>query len=206
MVDDRIPDAELASRLRGGDREALGVLFDRHRDFVFRVALGLTGRREDAVEVVQEVFLGLLRRPPRVGRHRARLTTWLFRVTCNRATDVLRRRTREDGSPASVTYNRPEEPESILLRSERIARLAGALGRLPRRPREVFLLRVVLGLGTTETAQKLGCRRGAVRTALHTAVKSLRRTLREPTARSRDPDPPPDRRIAVPEPEYGGRR
>lgn len=205
-MDDRIPDAELASRLRHGDREALGALFDRHRDFVFRVALGLTGRREDAVEVVQEVFLGLLRRPPRLGQHRARLTTWLFRVTCNRATDILRRRAREDGSPASMTHNGSEEPESILLRSERIERLAGALGRLPRRPREVFLLRVVLGLATTETARKLGCRRGAVRTALHTAVKSLRRALGEPTARSRDANAPPGRRIVEPEPEYGGRR
>ena len=70
------------------------LLFERHRDFVFRVALGICGEREEAVDVVQEVFLAVLQRAPTLELNGARLSTWLYHVTRNRGIDRRRRATR----------------------------------------------------------------------------------------------------------------
>lgn len=168
-------DEELVARLASGDRQALQPLFERHREFVFRVALGACGEREDAVEIVQEVFLALFRQAPRIDPRRGRLTTWLYRVARNQCTDRRRRAARPVADP-----DPPREqlsPDQVLLDEERRELLTRAVARLPARPREVFVLRVGLGLSVEETAEMIGIRAGAVRTALHTARTLLRKGL-----------------------------
>ena len=169
-----VEDFELLRRARSGDRAAFGALFDRHRDYAFRVALGILGRREDAVEVVQEVFLALWRNPPDPDAGRGRLTTWLFTVTHRRALDASRRRGRVD---AGMERGRPATPEQSLLDREKHLRLAAVVGELSERQREVFLLRVGLGATVEETAATLRCSEGAVRTALHEATREIRERL-----------------------------
>jgi RNA polymerase sigma-70 factor (ECF subfamily) len=172
-------DEQLVGRLRQGDQEALAPLFERHRDFVLRVALGLGGGREQALEVVQETFLALLRNPPVLGAARGRLTTWLYRVARNLAVDRWRRSRRSERPVDSPPPSDPGRPDAELMRRERGEALTDALRRLPPRPREVFALRVGLGLTVEETARLVGCRPGAVRTALHTAGRLLKARLAE---------------------------
>lgn len=197
-------DEQLVERLRRGDRVALGTLFERHRDFVLRVALGLGRGREEALEVVQETFLALLRRAPSLGEGRGCLTTWLYRVARNLAVDRLRRSRSRESRPAAALTDPSEGPEANLIRRERRAALREALRELPPRPREVFALRVGLGLPVEETARLVGCRPGAVRTALHTAGRLLRAALAGAgparTSRGRDGEKegaPDERRVST---------
>jgi RNA polymerase sigma-70 factor (ECF subfamily) len=178
-------DDGLVEAVRRGDREALGTLFERHKDFVFRVALGLTGRRDEAAEIVQETFLALLERSASLDSRRGRITTWLFEVARRRAVDRHRRRRFEIcrfDAPRSTAAT----PEDSALASERRAALHRAVADLPERPREVFVLRVGLGLSVDETARLLDCAAGAVRTALYDAHRRLRAVLSEREEGERD--------------------
>jgi RNA polymerase sigma-70 factor (ECF subfamily) len=169
-------DDDLVEALRGGDREALATLFERHRDFVFRVALGLTGRRDDAAEIVQETFLALLERSASLDSRRGRVTTWLFEVARRRAVDRRRRR-RFEIARSDAPRSPSASAEDAVVAAERRAALHRAVAELPDRPREVFVLRVGLGLSVDETARLLDCGAGAVRTALYEAHGRLRAVL-----------------------------
>lgn len=173
----RHDDSDLVRKVAGGDENAVAELFGAHRDFVFRVAYGTCGCREDSVEIVQEVFLALIQGAATLDLDRAGLTTWLYRVARNKAIDVLRRR------PMPLYPDRTGEvdplpaPDSALLRTQRNALLRDAVTRLPARPREVFVLRIGLGLSVAETARLTETEPGAVRSALHTAKSQLRRAI-----------------------------
>jgi len=171
-------DESLVHRLAAGERAALATLFARHRDFVFRVALGLAGRREEAVDIVQDVFVALLETPPRLRAGGGQLTTWLYRVARNRALDGRRKLARAGARRAGVPFSRgTTSPEDALLAAERHAALLVQLRTLPPRPREVFVLRIGLGLSVEQTSRLAGCRPGAVRRALHKAGRMLRERL-----------------------------
>jgi len=155
------------------------LLFERHRDFVFRVALGICGEREEAVDVVQEVFLALLQGAATLELNGARLSTWLYRVTRNRGID---RRRRVAARATGLNESRVEPindagPEAALLETERRHMLERAVARLPARPREVFVLRVGMGLSAGETASLIGIQPGAVRVALCKAKALLQEAL-----------------------------
>ena len=83
--------ADLVSRARLGDSEALGALYDAFGACLYRLAYRLIGSREDAEDVVHDVFVGL---PEALGRYeeRGRLGAWLRRVTARVALMRLRRR------------------------------------------------------------------------------------------------------------------
>ena len=74
-----------------GDREARRELFERVRDVAYRVALRITGRPEDALDVVQD---GFIRAFERLGdfQRESGFQTWLLRIVSNRALDLLRAR------------------------------------------------------------------------------------------------------------------
>lgn len=171
-------DEELVRELKRGSREALASLFGRHKDFVYRVALGFTGSREDAAEIVQETFLALLERAESLDTGRGRVTTWLFEVARRRAADLHRRRRTAHRRPMSV-HSTGDDPERSAVDSERRAALHRAVAELPERPREVFVLRVGLGLSVEEASRLLGASPGAVRTALYDAHVRLRAILAE---------------------------
>lgn len=179
------PDADLVMALGRGDRDALATLFERHKDFVFRVALGLTGNRDDAAEIVQEAFIALLEGAAALDPGRGRITTWLFEVARRRAADRHRKRRWSSAQPAWEPAA-PANPESAAIASQRRDAIHRAVAELPERPREVFVLRVGMGLSVEETARLLQCGAGAVRTALYDAHCRLRAVLSESGKGERD--------------------
>ena len=164
-------DWQLLSRA-SESRGALGTLFQRHKDYVFRVAWGCLGSREAADDTVQEVFLRLGDRRLRF-EPRARFRTWLYKVALNTAREIRRKRSRE----VSMTDQQMpiEEPTTEAAGEAELAALKRALDKLPARQREVVVLRFLEQLSTAETARVLGCREGTVKAHLHRAVHALRR-------------------------------
>jgi RNA polymerase sigma-70 factor (ECF subfamily) len=162
--------------LRAARRQpaAMGELFRRHRDYVFRLAWGFTGDRNLAEDAVQEVFIRLM--SPRLAwRPRAAFTTWLYRVVQNVSRELRRAGIRELIDAGRPVTDRPGgDPAED---ERRLAELAGLLARLPERQREVVVLRVLEGLSTKETAQAMGCREGTVKAHLHKASLALRAIL-----------------------------
>lgn len=157
-------DAALVLALRGGDAAALDVLYRRHRDWIARMARRITGSDADALDVLQETFLYLLRKAPEI-ELRARLTTLLWPVVRNLALARRRQRAVTSEPAEEPTVDDPLPDDGVLLH---------ALGALPEPQRRVVLLRFVDGLAMADIAAALQVPLGTVKSRLHQALASLR--------------------------------
>ena len=183
-------DAELVSRLKRGDEEALAGLLRRYQGKVYRLAMNMTRNPQDAEEVTQDVFLAVYRK---IGDFdgRAAFSTWLYRVASNAALMKLRGRRREphfsveeegptfapDGHHARPVADWSELPEDQLLSAERRRVLAQAIEALPPDYRGVVVLRDIEGLSNQEVAEIVGATVLAVKSRLHRARLALRERL-----------------------------
>ena|SRR5215813_3563437 len=177
-------DADAVARARAGDREAFRELVERHSQQLFRLAYRLTGKEEDAEDVVQETFLRAYRGLSRF-EGRSEFLTWLYRIAANCAMDVTRRRPRlesldvheriqpltAEGDDALPT------PERQALASESGRRVAAALTHLSPMERTAFVLRHFEGRPIAEIAKALDVRVGAAKNCVFRAVSKLRREL-----------------------------
>jgi len=146
----------------------LAALYDAHAGALYRYALTLLGSVEEAQDVVQEVFLGLMRRQ---GRGRIEyLREYLLRATRNQAFSVLRkRRVREAGGE---TWIAPAAEDRELA-----ADISAALCRLPVEQREVIELKLVEGLSFRELAEVLRIPPNTAASRYRLAVAKLRAML-----------------------------
>jgi len=144
---------------------------------VFRAAYRITGNAGDAEDVLQTVFLRLLRR----GRNAARLEnpeSYLRRAAINAALDVIRsRRTGQTVQlPEEPSGLMPSEPVRAEVSSLRLA-LTRAMAKLKPQPAEIFALRFLEGFSNREIAQSLGISQVLVAVIVHRTRQQLRKEL-----------------------------
>ncbi len=162
--------------LNQADRLAMDKLFSLHADYVYRLALSRLGAVSDAEDVTQDVFLRLIKNR-RQHTQRAKFRTWLYRVTSNVVTDLLRRRGRLTLSPEPPDLVQAANQDDQLTLHQAIA----VMSQLPQRQREAVLLREFEGFSTAETAEALGISAGSVKTHLHRGLQRLRELLEPKT-------------------------
>jgi RNA polymerase sigma-70 factor (ECF subfamily) len=173
-------DGELLGRIRAGDAVALGDLYDRHAGHALGVALRVLGSREEAEDVVQEVFWRLWSGHARYDPMRGRFRSWLSALARNRAIDVVRGSARRSSmraeNPASLVAQEssPEDDTEDALRRRRVE---AALAKLPGELRELVELAFYRGLTHREIALQIGQPLGTVKSRLHRSVQMLRGTL-----------------------------
>ncbi|MFB3817371.1 MAG: sigma-70 family RNA polymerase sigma factor [Candidatus Methylomirabilales bacterium] len=178
-------DRQLVERAARGDREAFGVLVERHQHRAFNLAYRLVRNREDALDVAQEAFA---RAYASLGsfKGQASFTTWLHRIVVNQAIDWLRRGRRteaayDDQRPApedaAADPAAPDDPASLLQHKQVQALLAEGLDRLPPAHRAVLVLREVEGMSYDEIGRAVGCSLGTVMSRLFYARRKLRQAL-----------------------------
>ncbi len=178
-------DDDLALALQAGDGRAFDVLVRRHQGRVYGIAYRMTGRREDALDVSQDVFLKIFHRidawQPRAGG----FLPWMLRMTTNQSIDALRRRKRRACDPLDEVENKavPLEPSvagdpAQSARAEEIeARIQRALQELSGAQRAVFVMRHYEGLALADIAGVLGCSTGSVKVHLFRALRRLQKEL-----------------------------
>jgi RNA polymerase sigma-70 factor, ECF subfamily len=146
------PEPALLAAARQGSTEALGQLYGRHAGDLYSLAFRLTGTREDAEDVVQDVFVGLPR-ALRAYDERGRFGAWLGQVAARVALMRLRSRgaLREDDLAAAGEPAAPRGADPV----DRIA-AQRALQRLPDGLRSVFVLKEIEGYSHAEIGALLG--------------------------------------------------
>lgn len=174
-------DEDLMQAVRAGDFEALGELFERHHRRVYGYLRGRGLTPAVAEDVVQEAFTRLLRYR-RSYHDGARFLPWFLTIV--RRCSVPRRQRPEPVS--EEVLSRLEEaavPGDLALRRVETRELHSALEQLPEAQREALLLSYFEELSSTEVAEILGARAGAVRVRVHRAVNRLREILVKETVR-----------------------
>jgi RNA polymerase sigma-70 factor (ECF subfamily) len=185
MMIGRDDDRSLIAAARGGDTEAFGVLVRRYQDRLYPTALRLTGRAEDAHDLLQEAFL---RAYLKLGHFHGESAffTWLYRITVNLA--LSQRRTRHWSAPGGERSGSPPadwpadpaatDPSRHLEQAERDAQVQQALDQLSPEHRAVVVMKDIDGLRYEEIAESLRIPVGTVRSRLHRARLELKDRLR----------------------------
>ena len=193
-----LADGALVDALRRGDEKAFATLVERYHDPLLRLALSFVATREQAEDVVQETWLGVLNGIDRF-EARSSLKTWIFRILVNRAKTKGVREKRsvpfsalEDEGRASVDPERfsggawsappaswARLPEETLLSSETRAVVGEAIAALPETQRAVITLRDVRGFTAGEACDILGLTEANQRVLLHRARSKVRARLED---------------------------
>ncbi|WP_338037515.1 RNA polymerase sigma factor SigM [Nocardioides zeae] len=205
-ADDR---ALLAAHV-AGDPDAFGVLFSRHRDRLWAVALRTTGNPEDAADGLQDGMVAAYRRAGSF-RGDSAVTTWLHRVVVNACLDRIRaakvraadplpddlddsaRRgavVRSDAAPAIVP-RAPDDPADLALVADRRARVLDALSRLGADQRAALVLVDMEGYAVAEAAAILDCAVGTVKSRCARGRARLAELLADLVATADPPIAPP---------------
>lgn len=172
----------LLRRVQAGEAEAFELLFDRHQARVYRYALRMSGSPEIADDVVQEVFLAVIRGARGFDPQAGALSSYLygiarhllFRQLDSRTLDEL-----EDDAPATDA-----NPLDGLEQAEQVERVRLALASLPAHYREAVVLCEMEELSYAEVAEMLGVAVGTVRSRLHRARAILVEKLSEERCRA----------------------
>jgi RNA polymerase sigma-70 factor (ECF subfamily) len=175
-------DPTLMRYLVRGDRQALRVLYERHAEFVHRVAFRFLGNAEDARDITQSVFVTLLQSAHRY-RPESKLTTWVYRVTVNRCLSfrakagVRLRAFLTDRDLEMIPASEEERPDRLADRAAECARLQAVIRRLPERQRMALILCRFEGQSYEEIASVLGCSKKSVESLLIRARQSIARSF-----------------------------
>ena len=175
-----LPDGDLLLRLHAREVEALEVLYDRYCGFVHAIALRLIGSREEADEVVQDVFWQLWKNGIRYDPDRGRFSTWLFAIARNRCIDRLRSRRRDffvESLPVDLPETRHHDPEEDAALAERRRLVLDALRQLPIPQRQALELGFYQGMTHTEIAARLGEPLGTVKSRIKMGMGKLKQSL-----------------------------
>ena len=170
------PDGLLAARAREGDRAAFAALVERHYDFIHRVAFRLTGRRDDAEDVAQEVCVRLGKA---VAGYRggAAFTTWLYAIVLNAARDQMRKSARETAKAEAFGVHALMAGEAGAAADDPADALWAAVRKLPDKQREAVTLVYGEGLSHAEAADAMAVAEPTVSWHIHEAKKRLKALL-----------------------------
>ena len=170
---------DLVVRCQDGDKRAMEALILHYQQWVYNIAYGMLGTREDASDMAQEVFLWLWEHIGQF-RFRSRFSTWLYRIVTNRCINVKDQKKRRQTDAMEIDDSQPwvpvdtETPEKSVLRLEQREILQKALAELKDDYRQVLVLREMQDLSYEELAEVIGCSVGRVKSKLHEARKALR--------------------------------
>ena len=188
-----LEESALIERCLNGDDTAFDLIVSRFQDMVFNLALRLLGKREEALDLSQEVFFQVYRKLGSFRRDSS-LRTWIYRIVINRAKNRQRwwRRRElemtavavEDAErgnawvlSAALKTDRSDSPDEALQRKELGEILHEAIADLPFDQRIVLLLKEIDGLSYDEIASTLNLALGTVKSRLARARKALRDRL-----------------------------
>lgn len=170
---DERPDADLLAAHVHGDSEAFGVLFARHRDRLWAVALRTMGNPDDAADGLQDGLVAAYRRAGTF-RGEAAVTTWLHRVVVNACLDRIRaaKVRRAEPLPDDLDDHRevgpsaaslPTDPADAAVATDRRRQVLAALATLPPEQRAALVLVDMEGYPVSEVAEMLDCAVGTVK-------------------------------------------
>ncbi|MBP1857222.1 RNA polymerase sigma factor [Rhizobium herbae] len=164
-------DEDLIERAQQGDRNAFGLLVERHYDFVHSVAWRWSGNVSDAEDIAQTVCLKL-GQAIRAFRGASRFRTWLYTLTLNAARDHRRSQSRERRNAASFLA----DPTSTAANDNRdqAEALWEAVRQLPDKQGDAVLLVYGEGLSHSAAADVMGCSEATVSWHVHEARKRLK--------------------------------
>ena len=168
-------DNQIMLKVRDGELDKLSILFERYNKMLFNFFLRLTKNRAISEDLVQEVFLRMLKYR-HTYRGDGKFTNWMFHISRNANVDFFKKQNREQ----KFTKNDPEpisqdsNPDESLEASQDVALLRAALTKLSIEKREVLVLSRFHNMKYEDIAEIQDCQVGTIKARVHRAIKELR--------------------------------
>lgn len=174
--------ANLIGKWQSGDMSAFEALFQQYQGLVFKTAYLMTGNKEEAKDVLQEVFVSVWKSRHTFNPRKGKLTTWLHRITVNQSLSRQRKRqptflSLEERSLDLPDMKCQELSEEALVTKWEYERLIKAVNSLDGKHRSVLVLRYFNDLSYVEIAQVVDIPLGTVKSRINQALRSLREQL-----------------------------
>ena len=170
-----VSDEQLLRWVADGDASCLGTLFERHHRGVYRFCLQMTRRSAVSEDLVQEVFLRVLKRAASF-RAEGSCKAWIFNIARNVTFDYLRKADADTaalpGEPADELIDH-RSSEQIVAGRQDLQLVERALAEIPAAAREVIWLARFVFDDYDELARALGCTASAARVRMHRAMQAL---------------------------------
>ena len=167
-------DNAVMAAVGAGQVARLAVLFERYHRALFRYFVSMNGDREQAEDLVQEVFFRMLRYRTSYDPAQS-FTAWMYQIARNAGVDQLRKRgTAEVVDLDSFTLaSASPGPEESASRGQDLALLRRAIEQLPEDKREILVLSRFQGMKHEDIAEVLGCEVGTVKVRVYRAIRAL---------------------------------
>ena len=175
-------DVELLHAIARGDEAALARLYDAYRVILFGLLVRILNSREEAEDILQEVFVQVWRRAKDFDEKRGRPFTWLVTLARSRAIDRLRLLAARQRLAVGAAQDQ-EQSETIsdalsdAVRAEQQTVVRRALAELPEEQRNTLVLAYFDGLTQSEIASKLNAPLGTIKTRMRSGMIKLRALL-----------------------------
>jgi RNA polymerase sigma-70 factor (ECF subfamily) len=173
-------DVALLTAIAAHDEVALAQLYDRYRAILFGLLMRILNNREEAEDVLQEVFLQVWRKAEDFDENRGRPFTWLVTLARSRGIDRLRTlaaRERVAEAGAREPSEEISDAATDAFKSEQRGLVSDALAKLPDEQKRPIMLAYFEGLTQSEIATNLGAPLGTVKTRMRTGMIRLRELL-----------------------------
>jgi RNA polymerase sigma-70 factor (ECF subfamily) len=173
-------DVALLKAIAARDEAALAELYDRYRAILFGLLMRILNNREEAEDVLQEVFLQVWRKASDFDENRGRPFTWLVTLARSRGIDRLRTlaaRERVAETSAREVSEEISDAATDAFKSEQRGLVTKALSQLPDEQKRPLMLAYFDGLTQSEIATRLGAPLGTVKTRMRTGLINLRELL-----------------------------
>ena len=185
LIDD---DEALIAAALNGSAFAWEKLVKRYESKIYNHGLRLMGNSSDAMDLMQEVFLGVYRNLHRF-RGDAKFSSWIFRIAHNKAIDLNRKKRLLEGFPVdndaegdvfdSIVDESAMTPESEMQESQQNSRVMAKLNILPFDQRLIVELKVFQSLTFEEIAEMQGISDNTAKTRFYTALRKLKGVTEE---------------------------
>jgi RNA polymerase sigma-70 factor (ECF subfamily) len=173
-------DEVLISRIAGGDRLAMQVLYARHHVRVYRFVLRLVRNEATAEDLISEVFLDVWRQAGKF-EGRSAASTWMLSIARFKALSTLRRRQEDelDDEAAGQIEDHADDPETALAKKDKSVALRKCLAGLSAEHREIIDLVYYHEKSVEEVAEIVGIPEATVKTRMFYARKKLSELLKK---------------------------
>ncbi|APB33325.1 RNA polymerase, sigma-24 subunit, ECF subfamily [Gloeomargarita lithophora Alchichica-D10] len=175
-------DETLLERIAIQDQSALNALYDRYSQVIYSLIYRIVGVKEEAEEIILDVFLQVWRTAHCYNPHQAQVNSWLFMIARSRALDRLRRQSRQQRTTLMLQQTQmpldlSSPPEAYILGEETHQNLQNALAQLPPEQRQAVELAYYYGLSHTQIAVRLGVPPGTIKSRIRMALQKMRQAF-----------------------------
>lgn len=181
-----ISDADLIKRAQNRQQdpaagaEAVGELYDRYHESIFRYIWSRVSNQQLAEDLTGEVFIRMVTNLPNYRLYGAPFEAWLYRIARNLVIDSRRKASNRNELPLENVIDNSagdHNPAQIVEDQMFVEKVRLGMGQLKPLKQDVIILRFIVGLSLKEVAKILGKSVGSIKVTQHRAIKELRTIL-----------------------------